>query len=246
MPETTITYSYDSIELLIASSNIGIGDNDEDFQQILNCLARLPDCSEIPISTEHKRAESEHNADSVPRRNEYSAHSGTYNDLDLDDLSVQTFDPSNTAYATKIKQGEENFPCILFHMLEDSHASRCSNIISWLPHGLAFQIYDEKLLFKHHIFKKYFKSTFESFKRQLYIYGFTKIGKRFDDFGAYCHHRFIRGRQDLCSEIVICRNYVPEISCEDINFDEVPKTLNNLSKAMLAKGNKRKKIQYFR
>ena len=246
MPETTFNYSYESMELLIGSSNVGMDDNDEDFQQILNCLARIPDCSEITISTEHKRVESEHNADKAPRRNEYSAHNETYNDVDLDDLSVQTFGPSNAVYATKIKQCEENFPCKLFNMLEDSHSSRCSNIISWLPHGLAFQIIDEKLLFKHHIFKKHFKSAFESFKRQLYIYGFAKIGKRFDDSGAYCHHRFIRGRQDLCSKIVICRNYVPEISCQGINFDEVPRKLNNLSKAMLAKGNKRKKIQYFR
>ena len=41
MPETTFTYNYDSMELLIASRNVGIDDNDEDFQQILNCLATV-------------------------------------------------------------------------------------------------------------------------------------------------------------------------------------------------------------
>ena len=209
------TMNFDGKDSMVNYKNEEIDDNDEDFIHVLHCLSRL---------------------------SEY-CDSETRNDTKIPEL--KSFNSSNEAASTKKKgRHQEAFPHKLFKMLEDSDASGYSNILSWLPHGLAFKIHDENL-FKHNVMKIYYKSTFESFKRQLYMYGFRKIGERFDDSGAYCHPRFICGRQDLCGEIVQINKDVAEVSFEDINFDQVPKNLKNLNKSLLVKRNKRKKMKYF-
>ena len=99
--------------------------------------------------------------------------------------------------------------------------------------------------------KKYFFQTkFESFIRQLHVYGFKKIGVRFVDSGAYWNELFIRGRLGLCSRMKRSRkkstfsSYVPNFykmaditplddSCDD---DDGIKDIKHL--------NEPKKVQY--
>ena len=96
---------------------------------------------------------------------------------------------------------DEKFPVKIYKLLETSHIGGYSSIISWLPHGCAFKIYNEEL-FEKYVLKKYFlQCNVDLFKRQLYLYGFEKIGKRFVDSGAYYHENFLRGHLSLCREI---------------------------------------------
>ncbi len=83
-------------------------------------------------------------------------------------------------------------------MLEHEVASR--EVISWLPQGQAFKVFNAKE-FEAHLLPKYFKhSKIASFQRQLNLYGFKRICKG-DDVGAYYHTQFLRGRRDLLREI---------------------------------------------
>jgi len=53
------------------------------------------------------------------------------------------------------------------------------------------------------IMPQYFNQTkYRSFQRQLYIYGFDRIKeKTSDDYGAYFHNLFVRGKTDLCLDM---------------------------------------------
>ena len=96
---------------------------------------------------------------------------------------------------------QETFPSKLFKILMSSEACGYSSIISWLPHGRTFKVHDD-YRFEKEIMTKYFNhAKFDSFKRQLHLYGFQKVGKAFTDSGAYFHEFFSIGRFDLCEQI---------------------------------------------
>ena len=123
------------------------------------------------------------------------------------------------------------FPIKLFKLLEQSSVSEHACIVSWLPHGRAFKIHDEKM-FEKHVLKAHFQSSSESFKRQLYFYGFKKIGKRFIDFGAYYHSHFIRDQPKLCCKIFKLHKSL-ESDFQVPNFDKVPRYLQNARKCSI-------------
>ena len=126
---------------------------------------------------------------------------------------------------------KEAFPLTLFKMLEECDINGHTHIISWLPHGHAFRIHDEKL-FEQQVLNRYFKSKFKSFKRQLNLYGFQKLRKQSADVGAYFHKLFSRGRYDLCGKITKWNNIEPTLAIETTNFDSVPRNLQNASKML--------------
>ena len=115
------------------------------------------------------------------------------------------YNPENEAnYEIMRGSCQETFPSKLFKILMSSEAHGYSSIISWLPHGRAFKIHNENR-FEKEIMAKYFKNKkIDSFKRQLYLYGFQKVGKKFTDSGAYFHELLIIGRFDLCEQIIKC------------------------------------------
>lgn len=91
------------------------------------------------------------------------------------------------------------FPWKLHHMLEEAEnpESGFSNIVSWLPDGKAFKIYDQDV-FVDTIMKTYFnQSKIKSFTRQLYIYGFLKIPSGPNE-GAFYHPEFLRDDKQSC------------------------------------------------
>ena len=125
------------------------------------------------------------------------------------------------------------FPIKLFKLLEQSSVSEHACIVSWLPHGHAFKIHDEKM-FEKCVLKTHFQSSSESFKRQLYFYGFKKIGKRFIDFGAYYHSQFIRDQPKLCCKILKL-DKSSESEFQVPNFDKVPRHLQNARKCSIVR-----------
>jgi hypothetical protein len=71
-------------------------------------------------------------------------------------------------------------------------------IVSFCPHGRAFQVHDIKR-FCSEILPKYFQrlNQWKSFTRQLNLYGFTRITYG-PDSGGYYHELFLRHRNYLC------------------------------------------------
>jgi hypothetical protein len=90
----------------------------------------------------------------------------------------------------------------LHAILDDFARSDQESIVSWQPHGKGFKIYKAKE-FAETVMSKYFNHTkYNSFRRQLQLYGFRWIKDRTSaDHGAYCHPLFQRGKSDLCIEM---------------------------------------------
>ena len=78
------------------------------------------------------------------------------------------------------------------------------DIISWLPHGKGFMIFQKKR-FASEILPKYFKkSKFTSFTRKLNRWNFTRV-TRGPETGAYYHECFQKGNLRLCMQMS-CQN----------------------------------------
>lgn len=85
----------------------------------------------------------------------------------------------------------------LHRLLREVEEKGQSNIVSFLPHGRAFLVFDIQR-FVSEILPIYYKQNrWHSFGRQLNLYGFTRI-QRGRDSGAYYHELFLRGRPSLC------------------------------------------------
>lgn len=94
------------------------------------------------------------------------------------------------------------FPRALHNILEEASTH---SIISWCPHGRAFQIHN-KNAFVYEIMPRHFsQSKFTSFQRQLNIYSFRRLTKG-PDTDAYYHELFLRGRIELCQ--AMCRHKI--------------------------------------
>jgi hypothetical protein len=79
-----------------------------------------------------------------------------------------------------------------------------SDIVSWLPHGKGFTIYNKKR-FAAEILPKYFKQAkFTSFTRKLNRWNFSRI-TRGPETGAYYHEYFQKGNLRLCMQMC-CQN----------------------------------------
>ena len=85
----------------------------------------------------------------------------------------------------------------LMHVLEHGGLDSC---IKWLPHGRAFQVQDAEKFTKE-VLPVFFKQTkYESFVRQLNIWGFKRITCG-PDKGAYYSELFLRGMPRLASRM---------------------------------------------
>jgi len=93
------------------------------------------------------------------------------------------------------------FPEKLHIMLnETSRVPVLAQIVSWKSHGRAFCVHDT-CKFVEIILQEYFKqSKWESFTRQLNIYGFNRITRGVDS-GSYYNECFLRGAPNLSLKI---------------------------------------------
>lgn len=90
------------------------------------------------------------------------------------------------------------------NMIEDLHkillmADTCgySHVISWIPHGRAFKVHNERDFVKTILPMFTNKTAFSSFQGALERYGFKQIGKG-PDKGAWFHPLFVRDLPLLC------------------------------------------------
>jgi hypothetical protein len=91
----------------------------------------------------------------------------------------------------------EPFPEKLHRMLNETEQEGHENVVSFFSHGRAFAVHDMDKFVKD-IMPRYFKQTkWNSFARQLNLYGFKRISSG-PDAGGYYHELFLKGRSKLC------------------------------------------------
>jgi HSF-type DNA-binding len=107
-------------------------------------------------------------------------------------------DPEEDTASRRSRGGvSEHFPERLHRMLLDVEEEGKGGIVAFMPHGRAFAVIDESK-FVEEIMPKYFKqSKWNSFARQLNLYGFVRMASG-PDAGAYYHELFLKSRPSLC------------------------------------------------
>ena len=92
-------------------------------------------------------------------------------------------------------ESERNFPACLHEMLSNEHYS---HIISWMPHGRAWKVYNKRLLVGDPILSKILGlPSYASFTRQLSEWGFKMLHQAGPDYGCYYHECFLQGHPQL-------------------------------------------------
>ena len=102
-----------------------------------------------------------------------------------------------------------SFPAKLFFILEfiDLYAPHLKTVFCWKHHGRCIHISDKKSFEQNIMTLLLFNSAkYDTFRRQLNIWGFTRIEKvRSLDIGCYFHEKFLRGHFDLCNTMTRTR-----------------------------------------
>ena len=108
--------------------------------------------------------------------------------------------------STRIIRPENNcrndsFPWKLYDLLEYASENGHDDIISWEDDGKAMKVHKPTELCTK-ILPKFFLHTkkWESFQRQMNLYGFTRIARN-PHKGRYVHPNFRRGQRNLCRHI---------------------------------------------
>jgi hypothetical protein len=95
---------------------------------------------------------------------------------------------------------EHAFPWRLHSMLDDAQNDGFQEIVSWVQDGAAFKVHDSDEFVKQ-VMPNYFDQTkYESFRRQLNMYGFTRAN-RGEKRGLYFHELFLESDRRLCRNI---------------------------------------------
>merc|ERR1719232_1451654 len=117
-------------------------------------------------------------------------------------VNLQSTQSTNVVKAANSNNNRnKRFPEVLYELLQETGTNhRQHSIVSWLPHGRAFQVKNRNG-FVGNILSKYFKHTqIKSFQRQLQLYEFERI-KKGPYKGAYKHFFFRRGNIKLLGNI---------------------------------------------
>jgi len=108
--------------------------------------------------------------------------------------------PSDAVQSVFTSYTQTLFFCRYLQLMEILDDKNNEHIITWLPHGKAFIIYQKKK-FATEILTKYFKeSKYTSFTRKLNRWGFVRVTKG-PEIGAYYHKCFQRGNYLLCMQM---------------------------------------------
>ncbi len=92
------------------------------------------------------------------------------------------------------------FPYKLHLMLENAERDNYNHIVSWVKGGTAFKVHNSKE-FVAQVMPMFFdQSKYESFRRQLNLYQFTREARGCDR-GIISHPQFMKGARWLCEEI---------------------------------------------
>ena len=93
------------------------------------------------------------------------------------------------------------FPYKLHDMLDHAEISHVEHIVSWQMQGKAFKIHRPDLFLVTILPQFFSHAKYESFQRQLNLYGFIRIPKG-PMKGCYHHPLFIKGGRNLCKQMV--------------------------------------------
>jgi HSF-type DNA-binding len=97
-------------------------------------------------------------------------------------------------------QTDHSFPFKLHLMLENAQKDGYDHIVSWLNDGTSFKVRNSEE-FVDKVLPFYFdQSKYESFRRQLNLYGFSRVG-RGKDRGVISHPFFVQADRSLCKKI---------------------------------------------
>jgi HSF-type DNA-binding len=84
----------------------------------------------------------------------------------------------------------------LHKMLENAHRDGIDHIVSWVDDGNGFKVHNSDAFTKE-VMPMFFDQTkYESFRRQLNLYGFTRISRGLRR-GIYSHPKFVAGNRPL-------------------------------------------------
>jgi hypothetical protein len=93
-----------------------------------------------------------------------------------------------------------SFPWKLHLMLEHAEKKNYHDVVSWVKDGSAFKVHKSRE-FVEQVMPIYFDQTkYESFRRQLNLYGFTRMS-RGEDRSVTSHPSFVKGARCLCENI---------------------------------------------
>lgn len=114
----------------------------------------------------------------------------------IDVSSLKDPDPDDATLRRTRGGVSEPFPEKMHRMLEETEKDGLTDVVSFFSHGRAFGVHDIDRFVKE-IMPKYFKqSKWNSFLRQLNLYGFVRITSG-PDAGGYYHELFLKGRPNL-------------------------------------------------
>eukprot|EP00804_Cyclotella_cryptica_P022709 CCRYP_012521-RA/>CCRYP_012521-RA protein AED:0.01 eAED:0.01 QI:192/1/1/1/1/1/2/407/595 len=109
-----------------------------------------------------------------------------------------TYRITNTDDSNEGRCSTDNFPRKLHYILS---RPEYHHIISWMPHGRAWKIWNRELLVSV-VCKEQFKhEKFESFNRQVNGWGFKRLFSNGPDYKCYYNQFFLRGLPDLTSRM---------------------------------------------
>ncbi|KAG7340891.1 HSF-type DNA-binding protein [Nitzschia inconspicua] len=89
------------------------------------------------------------------------------------------------------------FPWKLHKLLEHAEKEGYQDIISWEPDGKSFRVHKPSQFCESVLGKFFRQSKYESFTRQLYIYGFSKVEGKGPSTGGFRHPQFLRDNRNL-------------------------------------------------
>jgi len=174
----------------------------------------------IPVSIKNPLNQTSSNipfTNQTENQNLLLASQEDYHDFSM--MTDQDVLKCNLQHKSKIGVPKDPFPVKLYSILEFSERDGYSSIISWLPHGRAFKVHEEKLFVEKVIPRFFFQSKMSSFQRQVRMYGFNKISYSAEvDKGAYYNECFLRGRPGLARAIMRLKKPCPLYKPDDINL----------------------------
>ena len=123
-------------------------------------------------------------------------------DSEVDELSglLSVFDKEHDDERSQSEQ--HTFPWKVHTMLEEAEREGFQQIVSWVKDGTAFRVHDTNE-FVAKVMPNYFDQTrYESFRRQLNLYGFDRVSKgRANNRGIVSHSCLIKSDRSLCQKI---------------------------------------------
>lgn len=128
--------------------------------------------------------------------------------VDLNDFIAVLEDEVSSASTCRVESdsslhedpSDTCFPYKLHLMLENAERENYSHIVSWVRNGTAFKVHDSKAFVEKVLPMFFDQSKYESFRRQLNLYHFTRAA-RGPERGTISHPCFLQGARSLCEEI---------------------------------------------